>query len=247
MIHHLKFLKDKNGDNFVGIPIDNQLVEPFLKQMCDILGDNSKDYINLQQTRDHGKYHLTFMSVMEFNEKSKNLGFDNFFKHLDHLFQVNIDDLKLIGLGKAEKSENQAFYVVCESELLDNARLNLDLPEKDFHITLGFKWKDVHNVPKKEIYNPNLNFLEKLKKAYNHEGQSFEFIKGLKNFDLDFFKLIEPIKINDTTAIFRCGMNDYLQISLIDGQFIITAKWQDESKQPILATTLIERKFKQIK
>jgi hypothetical protein len=91
------------------------------------------------------------------------------------------------------------------------------------------------------------NFLKKLKSGYLNEGMSFEFIKGLLNFDLDFFKLIEPIQINETNAIFRCGEVDYIQVSLVNDRLTITGKWQDTKKLPILATTIVERKLKEIK
>ena len=120
-----------------------------------------------------------------------------------------------------------------------------DLPEKDFHITLGFKHKDVHGVRKNEILKTTDPFLARLKKEYYKEGETFEFVKGIKNFDYDHFKLIEPISINDTTATFRCGNNDYFTVSLIDNQFYITAKWQDSEKKPILSDVLINKKFKE--
>ena len=74
---------------------------------------------------------------------------------------------------------------------------------------------------------PQNSFLKKLKFEYMNEGETFDFIKGLQNFDFDFFKLIEPIQINETNAIFRCGDNDYLQVSLVDDRLTITGKWQE--------------------
>ena len=122
----------------------------------------------------------------------------------------------------------------------------LGLDEKDLHVTLGFKWKDVHGVRKNELLVPTSSFMKKIKLEYEKDGESFEFIKGIKNFDLNIFKLIEPIQINDTNAIFRCGDNDYIQVSMIDDRLTISGKWQDTNKLPILSDTLIERKFKQI-
>lgn len=246
MTHYLNILKDTLGNNYVGIHMNMEEVEPFLNQLKEILGDSFEEYTKLQQTRDQGKYHITFMSVMEFNSCSKNLGYDKFLNYLNHLFTVNIDDIKLLGLGTAEKSGNKCYFVVVNSDLLQEARKNLSLDEKDFHITLGFKWKDVFGVRKNQVMSAYNSFLTKLKSEYSKEGGSFEFIKGLSNFDYDFFKLIEPITINETNAIFRCGENDYLQVSLVDDKLFISAKWQDTKKLPILSQTLIEKKFKQI-
>lgn len=246
MTHYLQILRDSNGNNYLGIILPIEEIQPFLNQLRDILGDNYETYTKLQQIRDNGKYHLTFLTVSEFNQKSKELGYDKFSQFLGNVQKSNIDDLKLLGLGTSEKSGNIAYYIVCKSELLDGGRNNFNLDPKDFHITLGFKDRDVHGVRKNLLMTQPGDFLKRLKFEYNREGQSFDFIKGLTNFDLEFFKLIEPIQINETNAIFRCGDNDYLQVSLVDNRLMITGKWQDFNRLPILSDTLIERKFKKI-
>jgi hypothetical protein len=246
MTHYIQILKDTNQNNYLGIIIPNDSFDPYLVQLKEILGDSYDQYVNLQQTRDGGKYHMTFINVNEFNKLSYDMGFDKFSSYIDRISKVAIDDIRFIGLGTAEKSENKCFFVVCASNTLQETRGVLGLEEKDFHVTIGFKWKDVHGVSKNEVLVPTKDFQKKLKMEYMKSGESFEFIKGLKNFDLDVFKLIEPIKINDTNAIFRCGDNDYIQVSMIDDRLTISGKWQDTNKLPILSDTLVERKFKQI-
>lgn len=246
MKHYITILKDSTGDNYLGIELDYNVVQPFLNQLQEILGDTFEQYTKLQQDRDMGKYHITVLNVSEFNQTSKQMGFDKFTNQLQHLMRVGFDDIRLLGIGSSEKSGNTAYYVVIESELLDEVRNTFNLDPKDFHVTLGFKWKDVHGVPKNKVMKTNQSFLMKLKSSYTNEGGTFEFIKGLPNFDYDFFKQIEPIEINETNAKFRCGMNDYFQVSLIDNKLFITAKWQDTNKLPILSNTLVEKKFKQI-
>jgi hypothetical protein len=245
MRYYTTIIKDSTGKNFLGIELDHNSVKPFLNQLQEILGDTFDQYTKLQQERDSGKYHITLMNVSEFNHTSKEMGFDKFTNQLQHLFKVAFDDIRLLGIGSSEKSGNIAYYVVVKSELLDESRNTFGLNPKDFHITLGFKWKDVHGVPKNEVIKLNQSFMMKLKSSYVKEGGTFEFIKGLENFDYDFFKQIEPIEINETNAKFRCGMSDYFQVSLIDNRLSITAKWQDTNKLPILSNTLVEKKFKQ--
>jgi len=246
MNYYIKILKDSIDKNYVGIEFSPEIITPFLDQLEDILGDKYEEYIKLQQQRDRGKYHLTLLPTMEFNQISARMGYDKFLNYLEGIFKVEISDLKLLGLGKAENAGNEAYYIVVKSEMLDMIRENLELTEKDFHITLGFKWKDVHGVRKNEIMKPSNGFLKKLKSSYLNEGETFEFVKGIKNFDLDFLKLIEPISINDSTAVFRCGDNDYIQLSLIDDNLSISGKWQDTNKLPILSNNLVTKKFKQI-
>jgi hypothetical protein len=246
MNHYPTILKDTSGNNYLGIQINSTIIDPFIEQMRDILGEGADEYINLQQNRDGGKYHITILNVMEFNQLSKEVGYDKFLNHVQHLLSTNIDDIRFLGLGKAEKSGNTSYFVVIKSELLKSLRDSFNLDEKDFHITIGFKWKDVHGVRKNEVLKVPNKFLKKLKSSFFNEGESFEFIKGLANFDYNFFKLIEPISINDSSAVFRCGNNDYLQLTLIDDRLTISGKWQDTKDLPILSDTLVQKKFKQI-
>jgi hypothetical protein len=246
MKYNITYLKDILGSNYLGVKIQETEVRPFLEQLKDILGDHFDEYTSNQKKRDQEGYHITVINVIDYNRLSEENGIDKFVNSLDQVLKASIDDLKLLGVGKAQKNENTAYFVVCKSDLLDEVRRMYNLPEQDFHITLGFKHKDVYGVRKNELFKMNEPFLNKLKKEYYKEGETFEFVKGIKNFDLDFFKLIEPIEINDTTATFRCGNNDYITIGLVDNQFLITAKWQDNEKKPILSDVVISKKFKEL-
>ena len=246
MRHYLEILKDREGNNYLGMRFSPEEVQPFINQMQDLLGEQFQEYLDYKNKQDQIGFVLKLLTVSEFNNCSLTMGFDKFTNFLNHLCKVEIDDLKLIGLGSAEKLDNKCFFVIVKSELLNETLVGLGSNEKDLHITLGFKYKDVLGVKKDELIKSKDSFLKKLKLSYTKEGDSFEFIKGLPSFDLNFFKQIEPIKINETSAIFRCGDNDYLQISLVDDRITITGKWQETDKLPILSNTLIERKFKQI-
>lgn len=214
MKHNITYLKDTLGSNYLGIKIENTEISPFLNQLKDILGDQYNEYVSNQQKRDNGSHHITIINVIEYNRLSQELGMDKFINSLEPVFKLEIDDIRLIGIGKGTKNENTVYFVVVQSELLNEVMNKYDLPKKDFHITLGFKHKDVHGVRKNEVLKVNDPFINRLKKEYYKEGETFEFVKGIKNFDYDFFKLIEPISINDTTATFRCGENDYFTVHL---------------------------------
>ena len=246
MKYNITYLKDILGSNYLGIKIQETEVRTFLEQLKDVLGDQYEEYTSNQKKRDSDGYHITVINYIDYNRLSQENGIDKFVNSLDRILKASIDDLKLIGIGKAQKNENTAYFVVCKSDLLDEVRKMYNLSEKDFHITIGFKHKDVHGVRKNELFKIREPFLNKLKKEYYKEGETFEFVKGIKNFDFDFFKLIEPIEINDTTATFRCGDNDYITIGLVDNQFLITAKWQDNEKKPILSDVVIAKKFKEL-
>jgi hypothetical protein len=243
MKQFITYLKDIFNSNYLGINIQKTEINNFLDQLKDLIGDRYSEYTTNQQNRDNGKFHLVVLNVIEYNELSKKIGLSEFTNTVDKVLKFPITDLKLMGLGKSEKSGNTAYYVVVQSDQLNHIREHFDLPEKDFHVTIGFKHKDVHGVRKNEIIKPLNKFIDILRMSWEKEGESFEFIKGVKNFDGDFYKLIEPIQINDTNAIFRIGM-EYYQISLVDGSLYIVGRWQDEDDKPILSNTIVTKKLK---
>lgn len=230
------------GSNYLGIEIPQTEVSPFLNQLKEILGDQYEEFTKNQQNSEQGQFNLTVINTIDYNKLSKEIGLDKFINSLDPVMKFEVTDLKLMGLGKAEHSGNKSYFIVVKSEQLDEVRNHFGLEPKDFHITLGFKHKDVHGVRKNEVMKPHNKFIDLLKKKYLKEGESFEFVKGIKNFDGDFYKLIEPIKINDTNAILRIGM-DYFQISLIDDEIAISAKWQEDDEKPILSDTVVHKKL----
>jgi hypothetical protein len=246
MIYYNTYLKDTIGNNYIGISISCDQVEPFLNKLESILGDQYETYVQNQRNRDHGSYHITVINVMEYNRLVKEKGMDKFINSLESVFDYQIDDLKFLGLGTAEKNGNRAYFVVCKSDKLDQIRKKYDLPPQDFHITLGFKWKDVFGVRKNEVLPEIDPFLKLLKQEYYNHNETFEFLKSIKNFDGDKTRDIEAIEIRDTNFLFRCGDLDYYTVGLIENEFRILAHWQDNKKRPILPITMISKKFNQI-
>ena len=246
MIHRLEYLKDTVGNNYIGVNIYVDFVQSYLERLKNIIGDEYDVYIKNQQNRDHGHYHITVINVMEYNKLSKDLGMDKFINSLEAAFDFDFDDLQFLGIGSAEKAGNKAYFIVVRSEKLQEVRKKYNLPEQDFHITLGFFSKDVFGVRKNEILKENEPFLKLLRDLYYKNHETFEFVKEVGNFDGDPEMDIEPIEINDTTATFRNGENDYFSISLIGDSLRVVAKWQDTKKRSILANTLISKKFKDI-
>jgi hypothetical protein len=180
---------------------------------------------------------------MDYNRLSKEMGIDKFINSLESVFDFDFDDVQFLGLGKAQKQDNKSYFIVVRSEKLQEVRRKYGLSEQDFHVTLGFKWKDVFGVRKNEIIKESEPFLKLLKKSYYNNHETFDFVKEIENFEGDSEQEIEPIEIRETTATFRNGKNDYITVSLIDNEFRITNKYQDFSNKPILSHTLISKKF----
>ena len=241
----IDYIKDIVGNNYIGINIYNTAVAPFLEQLKNI-EDNYDEYVKYQQERDHGHHHITVINVMEYNDLSKKMGVDKFINSLEPIFNYEFDDVKFMGIGKAERNGNRAYFIVVKSEKLQEVRKKYGLPEQDFHITIGFKFKDVFGVRKNEVIIINDPFLKLLKKSYYNHNETFEFVKDIENFEGDPEREIEPIRINDTYAIFRNGEYDYFIVSLINNSLRIAAKWQDTERKPILSNTLILKKLKNI-
>ena len=246
MIHRLEYLKDIANNNYLGVNIYVDNVSPFLERLKVILGNKYEAYVQNQQNRDHSKYHITLINTMEYNKLSKEIGMDKFINSLESAFDYEFDDVQFLGIGTAEKAGNRAYFIVVKSDKLQEVRRKYNLPDQDFHITIGFLHKDVFGVRKNEILKENDPFLKLLKDLYYNNHETFEFVKEISNFEGDVEKDIEPIKIDNTNAIFRNGNNDYFSISLLDGELKVVAEWQDTENKPIISNTLISKKFKDI-
>ena len=242
----LEYIKDIVGNNYLGVNIYRDTVSPFLDQLKEIIGDDYDEYVKYQQNRDHGHYHITVINVADYTRVSKEMGVDKFVSSLEPIFDYEFDDVKLMGVGTAERNGNRTYFIVVNSEKLQEVRKKYGLSNQDFHITIGFKYKDVFGVRKNEVIKINDPFLKLLKKSYYNDNETFEFVKDIENFEGDPEKDIEPIIIHDTYATFRNGEHDYITVSLIGGNLRIAAKFQDLEKKPILSNTLISKKLKDI-
>jgi len=142
MTYYITYLKDTIGNNYLGIKVPNDVVEPFLDDLKEILGDDFDTYTGNQKRRDHDAYHITVMNVMDYNRLAKEVGVENFINSLETVLNYEIDDTK---------GDNTTYFVVCNSDKLDAVRTRFGLGKQDFHTTLGFKDKDVFGVPKNKI------------------------------------------------------------------------------------------------
>ncbi len=152
MVYYVSYVKDRLGNNYLGIDIPYEIVEPYLNRLEDVIGEeNYQIFTKNQQTRDSGKHHMTVINVMDYNRLSKEMGVDKFINSLELVFDYEIDDLEMLGIGTATKDTNTAYFIVCKSDKLDAIRTRYELPKFDFHVTLGFNAKDVFGVPKNKV------------------------------------------------------------------------------------------------
>jgi hypothetical protein len=242
MVLYITHLRDVIGNNYLGLEIPVGLIQPFLNEMKDILGEEDYNtFTENQIKRDGGHHHITVINVADHNRLSKQMGIDRFVNSLDPIFKYPIDDVRLLGVGRAQKNENVAFYVVCNSEKLDAIRTRFELGNQDFHITLGFNFKDVFGVPKNEIFKKESKFIQLLRSEF-YKNDNWSFVKRIKNFDLDPKAEVIPVKLTDTTLKVKCEGN-YLDIGYSEeGECLrIYTKYSVDEELPRLSETEIAR------
>lgn len=243
MEYFITHLKDSTGvNNYLGIDIPHTMVEPYLNELKEHLNDFDFDeFTKNQQVRDKGHYHITVINVMDYNRLMKEIGIDEFVNSVDNILKYEIDDLRMLGVGTAEKNGNRAFFVVCDSDKLDAVRTRFDLPEQDFHITLGFKDKDVFGVRKNEVLKKGPKFLQLLKSNF-YKYNNWEFVKEIRNFDLDKQADLVPIEITETSIKLKCGGYYIVVGYLEEGQkFWILTKYPVDEELPRLPETEIAK------
>lgn len=245
MIYYNTYIKDAIGNNYIGINIPNNTVTPFLNDMKNYIGDKYEDYITNQQNRDHGNYHITVINVAEFNRLVKNSGgMEYLVKSIEKLFEYEIDDLKMMGVGRASKNENTAYYIVCKSEKLDAVRKRYNLEPKDFHITIAFSFKDVFGVRKNEVLKKDNMFLKLLANEY-YKNENWNFINKIVNFGFDRKSEVIPVKILDNLIRFKCE-GYYFDVIYLDDKFWVATKFEVDKDTELhrIPETEIAKKLK---
>lgn len=244
MIHKIEYITDVIGNNYLGIDIKGNTIQPFLNELKDILGDDYLKYTELQQLRDHNKHHITLINVMEYNKLSKELGMDKFINSLDKVLEYPIDDLKMLGVGTAVKNENRAYFIVCKSDKLDAVRNRYGLEPRDLHITIGFKYKDLFGVRKNEVMKKSGKFLKLLSQEFR-KNENWNFIRGIENFDLDIKEEIIPVKLDETKIKFKCD-GYFIDVSFLEKgeRFWVLTKYPINKDLPRLPETEIKKIFK---
>jgi hypothetical protein len=245
MTHYITHVRDVIGNNYLGIKIPNVSLQSYLNDLKEVLGEEDYNtFTENQIKRDGGHHHITVINVADHNRLSKQMGIDRFVNSLDPIFKYPIDDVRLLGVGRAQKNENVAFYVVCNSEKLDAVRTRFELGNQDFHITLGFNFKDVFGVPKNEIFKKESKFIQLLRSEF-YKNDNWSFVKRIKNFDLDPKAEVIPVKLTDTTLKVKCE-GFYLDIGYSeDGECLrIYTRYSVDEELPRLSETEISRILK---
>jgi len=137
----IKELKDNSGLVYIGAAVYKADLSPFLAELKSELKEEFIKYRQNQASRDHQQFHLTLINPYEYQNIDS--------LHSAQLLKIDQHiNVSLLGLGKASKENKTTFFVVAQSPDAKFYRQQFILPNKDFHITLGFEPQDVYGVSK---------------------------------------------------------------------------------------------------
>jgi atypical dual specificity phosphatase len=101
-----------------------------------------QEYINNRVKRDGEHHHITLIQKNELESKVMIdlLETIKTCKYYSKMFNI--------GIGRATKGNEEVYYQIIYWPIGNEIRRELNLPPKDFHVTLGFKNKDIHGINK---------------------------------------------------------------------------------------------------
>jgi hypothetical protein len=121
---------------YLSAEVPTAIVRPYLRELRAAVG--LRTYLKFRWNRflrDGLSHHVTIVAPFEFHEV-EGRGFPSEL------------DFQPIGIGMVHAEPDRAYYVVLESVAGTAIRTALQLPRKDFHVTLGFHREDVHGISK---------------------------------------------------------------------------------------------------
>lgn len=133
---------DKNKQPYLSLMVPDELVGSYNNVLRDNIVD-ADSCIEKKQIRDSGVSHITVVSAAEFGKMKKIAP-----EKLERVLSLKQVDVFCSGIGSVGDGQNATYFSLVSSGYLDGVRDSLGLGKKDFHITLGFKEKDLHNYRK---------------------------------------------------------------------------------------------------
>lgn len=132
----------RSGVPYLACRLSGDELEDYADQLKSVLCNEYVEFERNRFHRDGVNYHITVLNPREYrdqlNKAQITLG----------TLEGAIIEFTLVGLGAVSDGDNWAYYVVAESNDADEIREALELPKRDFHVTLGFRESDVHGRSK---------------------------------------------------------------------------------------------------
>jgi len=234
---YLTWIKDAVGKEYLGIKIDEYQITKFLQEMKEYLGEDDFDLYRQSQIRRDGKsFHITVVSSSEIESVLPKLGAHNFYDVINY-YKKRTYEINMISLGQNSYKKDQTIFIIVKDPFLTQLRLDLNLQPKDFHITLGFRKRDIHHLTKDETsaIKNQTKFIKLFKqKFYNNDN--LNWIKTLPGWHLgeSEFKIVE---ITDNNLIVFTD-SFRLHIGEAGGELKILTQSKQTSDKPGL--TIVE-------
>ena len=132
------------NNSYIGLPVNGPKQSAEIKQYRElarkiaIYNDEIPPDSDLQ---DRGEFHITLINPKEYRKFDKQTQK----KILEAAKDLSTEDLTLQGLGSAKSADGKdiAYFIVVSWPSADQFRENLGLGKYEYHITLGFRNKDV--------------------------------------------------------------------------------------------------------
>lgn len=140
-------LSDSQGQVYLGAIVSRAELQPYLTELKELLADEFESFRANQAARDHQTFHMTLINPIEYQHVDKQLVEQLLSPTLNVNFSSQLQ-VKLLGLGKAEKDDKRTYFVVAQSNDAQLIRQRFLLNNKDFHVTLGFEPSDIYDVKK---------------------------------------------------------------------------------------------------
>lgn len=219
----VEYLKDIFDQNYLAVIFSESEIKSYIDKFRRYINDD--DYfkiLNDNKLSREKEYHMTIINPIEYKKLVHYGNIDM----LDRVYNTDLYDVKLKGIGKAERNDNISFFIVAESITADEMRGILGLDRKDLHITLGFDTNDVHGV-RKDIIIKDIptDFENALNIEYSKSGGSHKWLKSIENWveNLDFDDDDVEI-INKSDSIIHYRIREYyITISLVDDKLRVTS------------------------
>lgn len=141
IIGKCEILQDKTGQSYLAVDIKEDQYSAFANFM---LCNNFHKDVERKLIRDKNCYHVTLINAAQWGSLAKR----ELTEEVLDLLNGKEFSFNCHGIGKAQKDENTAHFLILENAELNQLRAKYDLKPHDFHMTLAFNEKDVHGVPK---------------------------------------------------------------------------------------------------
>lgn len=235
MKYKIDYLTDIVGNTYIGVKIYKDNINSYLNQLKTLLGKDYDIYVNNQQKRDmsNGRtcsHHITVVNAFELKKLMSSPDAHKYVEYINSIIEnVDIDDLTFKGIGRSTKEDNTAYYIVVESDMLNEFINKLSLQPKDLHITLGFNKQDVHGVRKNTVLSMRSLLkmkIEYYKNKYNGLSFIFDVVNNLDDNLITDVSDIKVLELNDT--VYKISIkNTILGISIINDELRVVYQYNN--------------------